>query len=158
MGWAEIKALGSEHYKGGETEPIDLYRSGDMLRHFALCSIIKYAFRNRFHWKPVNFGDMDKIIHYAKMLKWVCRDEFGTPTAAGSHPAGFKPPEPRRGPSSGQGQDVKPKRLYPDYEPDLKPTLRGLPLEEKHYPTEKELDDLCAADRLRTAMDKKFDP
>lgn len=57
---------GSDHYKTGGVEPIDLYKAGGMFRHFALCCIIKYAFRNR---DKVNERDMDKIIHYAKMLK-----------------------------------------------------------------------------------------
>jgi hypothetical protein len=70
--WEDIKKDGSGHYKEGGIEPIDLYRSGDMLRHFALCSIIKYAFRNREQSNPVNPKDMDKIIHYAKMLKVAC--------------------------------------------------------------------------------------
>jgi hypothetical protein len=44
-----------------------------MLRDFALASIIKYAFRNRSHGVvDVNKRDMDKIIHYATMLKELC--------------------------------------------------------------------------------------
>ena len=58
--------MGSDHYKTGGVEPIDLYISGGMFRHFALCCIIKYAFRNR---DGINERDMDKIIHYAKLLK-----------------------------------------------------------------------------------------
>ena len=60
------KKKGSEHYKTGGVEPIDLYKAGGMLRHFALCNIIKYAFRNR---NLINPKDMDKIIHYAEILK-----------------------------------------------------------------------------------------
>ena len=67
--WNEIKKGGSGHYKDDGVEPIDLYLSGGMLRHFALCSIIKYAFRNRDPNEPIRASDMDKIIHYAQMLK-----------------------------------------------------------------------------------------
>jgi hypothetical protein len=70
--WSELKQEGSSHYKTGEVEPIDLYRAGGMLRTFALASIIKYAFRSR----PEEGIDeekfmlnMDKIIHYAELLK-----------------------------------------------------------------------------------------
>jgi len=62
------KKVGSDHYKTGDVEPIDLYVSGGMFRHFALCSIIKYAFRNRDR-ENVDERDMDKIIHYASLLK-----------------------------------------------------------------------------------------
>lgn len=63
--WEEVKKSGSEHYKGG-VEPIDLYKSGGMLKDFALCNIIKYAYRQR---GGPNHKDLDKIIHYARMLK-----------------------------------------------------------------------------------------
>ena len=67
---ARLKAKGSPHYKTGGTEPIDLYKSGKMLRDFAVCNIIKYAYRNR-TWteRPVSQSDMEKIIHYAEILK-----------------------------------------------------------------------------------------
>jgi hypothetical protein len=76
--WDEIKQGGSVHYKVGGVEPIDLYRAGGALRDFALCSIIKYAFRNIQHGTdagPVKTRDMDKIIHYAEMLKTACGAE-----------------------------------------------------------------------------------
>ncbi|HNQ19734.1 MAG TPA: DUF3310 domain-containing protein [Bacteroidales bacterium] len=50
---------GSDHYKTGSIEPIDLYKSGGMFQDYALTSIIKYAFRNR---KELNRTDYDKII------------------------------------------------------------------------------------------------
>ena len=65
---SEWKQGGSEHYKTGGVEPIDLYASGGMLRHFALASIIKYAFRNRDSSTPISSKDMGKIIHYATIL------------------------------------------------------------------------------------------
>lgn len=70
--WDEIKSGGSDHYKAGQVEPIDLYLSGGILRDLAIGSIIKYAYRNRSeHTQYVNAKDMDKIIHYAEMLKTV---------------------------------------------------------------------------------------
>lgn len=68
MTWEELKQRGSEHYKTGEIEPIDLYRSAGMLRHFALGNIIKYAFRNADLSKPINIKDIEKVIHYAQLL------------------------------------------------------------------------------------------
>jgi len=50
---------GSDHYKTGSVEPIDLYKSGGMFQDYALTSIIKYAFRNR---KDLHRTDYDKII------------------------------------------------------------------------------------------------
>lgn len=64
-----LKSRGSDHYKTGDVEPIDLYRSGDMLRDFALANIIKYAFRNRrAARKEVSASDMEKILHYVAIL------------------------------------------------------------------------------------------
>lgn len=64
--WEELKEQGSEHYKTGGVEPVDLYRAGGLFEHFALASIIKYAFRQRF---GVNEKDLNKIIDYAQKLK-----------------------------------------------------------------------------------------
>jgi len=66
--WEDLKNKGSDHYKTGKIEPIDLYRSSGMLRHFVLGNIIKYSFRNTDLSKPVNKGDLQKIIHYAELL------------------------------------------------------------------------------------------
>jgi len=67
--WEEIKGSGSDHYKQkGEVEPIDLYKSMGILQNFAIASIIKYASRNTMY-RYVKVKDMDKIIHYAEMLK-----------------------------------------------------------------------------------------
>ena len=67
--WDKIKLEGSEHYKTGGVEPIDLFRDGDMLRDFAVANIIKYAYRNRRALgQPVNIKDIEKIKHYADML------------------------------------------------------------------------------------------
>jgi len=70
--WDELKKEGSAHYKTGDVEPIDLYRAGNMLKTFALASIIKYAFRSRQEENIDNgtfMKNMDKIIHYARLLK-----------------------------------------------------------------------------------------
>jgi len=65
--WEEIKQGGSGHYKTGSVEPIDLYKSIGILQDFAIASIIKYAARQK--QKGINVSDLDKIIHYAEMLK-----------------------------------------------------------------------------------------
>ena len=70
--WNELKSAGSDHYKTGSTEPIDLYVSGSMFQDFAISSIIKYAFRSRkeMHLESRKFQEnMDKIIDYAQKLK-----------------------------------------------------------------------------------------
>jgi len=68
MLWEKAKENGSDHYKTGGVEPLDLYRAGGMLRSFALCSIMKYAFRNRNDEEPISVKDMRKIIDYAEKL------------------------------------------------------------------------------------------
>ena len=76
MTWEEIKKLGSDHYKTGTVEPIDLYRSSGMLRHFALASIIKYAFRNSNSNGPISPKDMEKIKHYSDILGFLAEEEM----------------------------------------------------------------------------------
>jgi len=67
--WESLKKDGSGHYKSaGKVEPIDLYRSLGAFRHFAICSIIKYAARNVNAETHVSDKDMGKVIHYAKLL------------------------------------------------------------------------------------------
>jgi hypothetical protein len=69
--WNELKQQGSTHYKTGDVEPIDLYKSGDMLHDFALASIIKYAFRSRRSEgadKVTVIKNLKKIIHYAELI------------------------------------------------------------------------------------------
>jgi hypothetical protein len=75
MTWEELKKRGSGYYKGG-VEPIDLYKSGGLLKPFALASIIKYAYRNRAEGVPVSIRDMDKIKHYADMLIVLAQEEI----------------------------------------------------------------------------------
>jgi hypothetical protein len=67
--WKEIKQGGNDHYKTGQAEPIDLYLASGALRAFALCNIIKYAFRNIPEDKRIDIEDLDDIIQYAEMLK-----------------------------------------------------------------------------------------
>ena len=77
MNWEELKKQGNNHYKtGGGVEPVDLYKAGGMLTDFALCSIIKYAFRSRCqNWVDGSVDmelfhkNMNKIIDYAQKLK-----------------------------------------------------------------------------------------
>lgn len=73
--WQEIKRDGSPHYKAGFIEPIDLMRdipphqSLTVLMVKALGDIIKYAYRMLV--KGANESDCDKIIHYARMVRWM---------------------------------------------------------------------------------------
>ena len=63
-----LREDGSDHYKTGGVEPIDLYLAGGMLRDKVLADIIKYAFRNRrTSGRPFNPSDMAKIEHCAKL-------------------------------------------------------------------------------------------
>lgn len=64
--WDALKEKGSQHYKGGNVQPIDLYRSMGILIPFCLGNIIKYASRQT--RKGVNESDLNKIIHYAEIL------------------------------------------------------------------------------------------
>jgi len=64
--WNEIKQSGSQHYKTGEVEPIDLYKAGGFLQGYCVASIIKYAYRNR--GEKINPVDMGKIKHLAEMM------------------------------------------------------------------------------------------
>jgi len=67
--WQDLKRQGSDHYKTGTIEPIDLYLSLGIFRPFALASIIKYASRNTgTDGRLVSERDMRKIIHYAELL------------------------------------------------------------------------------------------
>lgn len=74
--WKKVKENGAKHYKTRGTEPIDLMRSGGMLRDFALGSIIKYAFRNRTEvCGKINREDLRKIMHYCEILLACEEDE-----------------------------------------------------------------------------------
>lgn len=64
--WQECKQSGSDHYKTGDVEPIDLYRAGGLFRGYAIASIIKYAYRNRDG--HINAKDMEKIKHLCDLL------------------------------------------------------------------------------------------
>ena len=69
--WEAQKRNGSDHYKTGGGEPIDLYKAGGFFEAYAIASIIKYAFRCR----PENQRevelirkDMDKIVDLANKI------------------------------------------------------------------------------------------
>jgi hypothetical protein len=66
--WNELKKDGSQHYKNGGIEPIDLYRSSGMLKIFVLCNIIKYAYRGAERDGELLIKDLKKIIHYSQYL------------------------------------------------------------------------------------------
>ena len=65
--WEETKRNGSEHYKTGGVEPVDLYRALGAFQPFALCSIIKYA--ARCIKRGASVSDLDKIIDYATKVR-----------------------------------------------------------------------------------------
>lgn len=66
--WDELKQAGSNHYKTGATEPIDLFRSARPCPQYnaldikALTDIIKYAFR--LLTRGYKKADTEKISHY----------------------------------------------------------------------------------------------
>lgn len=64
--WEQLKQGGSDHYKTGSVEPIDLYRSLGILDDFCIANIIKYAARQK--KKGVNGSDCGKILHYTRIL------------------------------------------------------------------------------------------
>lgn len=69
--WNILKQQGSDHYKTGDVEPIDLYVAGEMFHDWAIASIIKYAFRSR-RSEPLEThkfqANMGKIIDIAQKL------------------------------------------------------------------------------------------
>lgn len=71
--WAEAKQRGSQHYKTGKVEPIDLYRSAKPHESYnafdikALTDVIKYAFR--LLTRGYMASDVDKIIHYMELYR-----------------------------------------------------------------------------------------
>jgi len=67
--WERLKSDGSQHYHGSEIQPIDLYKANGHFRSWALLEICQHALRNLDADKPINERDMDKVIHYAKLLK-----------------------------------------------------------------------------------------
>lgn len=67
----KLKERGANHYKTGGVEPIDLFKSGDILWENAIGSIIRYAFRCRkesLREIPHVYADMLKIKHYADII------------------------------------------------------------------------------------------
>lgn len=56
---------GSEHYKGGGMEPIDLYAAKGMAEDFFICNMIKYAVRFK---KTRNLDDLKKVSDYAHLM------------------------------------------------------------------------------------------
>ena len=70
--WKKLKQQGSNHYKTGGVEPIDLYVAGGMFHDGACKDIIKYAYRSRREQCPQLWKlkeDMDKIIDLAQKMK-----------------------------------------------------------------------------------------
>jgi hypothetical protein len=71
--WDELKQEGSDHYKTGGVEPIDLYRaitphpSHSAFAVKALADCIKYAARQL--TRGYSPADTDKMIHYLRLLR-----------------------------------------------------------------------------------------
>lgn len=69
--WERIKFSGSDHYKSGDVQPIDIFRSGDILLEWVIGEIIQHAFRNRYQAtgeKGINSKDFIKIKHYCDII------------------------------------------------------------------------------------------
>lgn len=66
---------GSTHYRAGDVQPIDLYRAAGAFQPFALCSIIKYAYRCL--TRGVELSDLTKITHYAELIRASMEYETG---------------------------------------------------------------------------------
>jgi len=64
----DIANQGSDHYKTGGVEPLDLLRDCDLLTEFIQGSIIKYAVRWGHGTIAQRKKDAQKIEHYAEML------------------------------------------------------------------------------------------
>lgn len=64
---------GSDHYKEGGIEPMDLYISKGMAEDFCICNMIKYATRFKI---TRNCKDLRKVSDYAQIL---CGIELRTP-------------------------------------------------------------------------------
>ncbi len=60
-----LDTQGSDHYKAGNLEPMDLVISKDMSEDFCLGNIIKYATRFK---QSQNLNDLKKISDYAHIL------------------------------------------------------------------------------------------
>ena len=76
-----IKQRGSNHYKTGKTEPIDLMAAGGILHDFAVGNIIKYAFRCRTQAKRSKEEikqDLEKIKHYCDILLSFLEEEHAS--------------------------------------------------------------------------------
>lgn len=77
IAWEDLKKRGSEHYKTGDIEPIDLFKSVPvhalhpsltLLDAKALTDCIKYSYRML--TKGASKSDCDKIRHYIDMVAW----------------------------------------------------------------------------------------
>ena len=77
LGKKYCKTDGSEHYKGGDVEPLDLIIASGMAEGFMLASIIKYA--HRFPTKQ-HLDDLKKIADYAHILCGVVLAQWDTET------------------------------------------------------------------------------
>jgi len=58
------KQVGGKHYKGFNIQPIEFVMANDL--NYCEANIVKYACR---HHMKGGIEDVDKIIHYAELLK-----------------------------------------------------------------------------------------
>jgi hypothetical protein len=77
MKWVEIKKSGSNHYKTGELEMIDLYKSEGTLQDWAINEARHHMARNLSKLNTLGthkcVNDMEKVIHYAEII--ICLSE-----------------------------------------------------------------------------------
>lgn len=76
MSWENLKKRGNDSYKSetlGGVELLDLFKDSHVLRTFAICSAMKYLWRNRNG--NIKVGDMEKAKHYIDMLIELAKKE-----------------------------------------------------------------------------------
>ena len=77
--WEQAKQQGSDHYKTGDVEPMDLYKAGGMAWDKMCSDIIKYAFRSRRLGNNPRIKiaeDLGKIKHCVQFLEALLAEEF----------------------------------------------------------------------------------
>ena len=67
---------GSEHYKQGDIEPLDIFISKGLAEDFCICNMVKYAIRFK---KTRNLADLRKVSDYAQILCGVELDKTKEP-------------------------------------------------------------------------------
>lgn len=72
--------MGAKHYKLGDIESIDLYKSEGSLHTWAICEARHHLARNLPQLNTLGttrcIDDMDKVIHYAEMIKCISMEVY----------------------------------------------------------------------------------